>query len=258
MIEPRGDAVRAASRSLLTLRDLAVAPLGAAKPVLRDIALDVGAGECLALVGASGTGKTTLLRTLGGQIAAVAGTIELDGEWLTALRGKALRRLRSRVGFVAQKHDLVEPLRVHQNVMAGALGRWSTLRALRYLCRPTSAELAEARSALEAVGLAHKLRAPTAALSGGEQQRVAIARALVQAPRLLLADEPVASLDPVTARAILELLTSLAKRRGMALICSLHQPELATRYFDRVLEVREGTLTGSAAVHAAQPLRLTA
>src|SRR5579885_798826 len=132
MIEPRGDAVRAASRPLLTLRDLAVAPPGAATPVLRDIALDVGAGECLALVGASGTGKTTLLRTLGGQIPAVAGTIELDGEWLTASRGKTLRRLRSRVGFVAQKHDLVEPLRVHQNVMAGALGRWSTLRALRY------------------------------------------------------------------------------------------------------------------------------
>jgi phosphonate transport system ATP-binding protein len=146
------------------------------------------------------------------------------------------------VALVAQKHDLVDVLPVHANVMAGALGRWSDLRALRYLVRPAPAELDEARAALAAVGLAHKLRAETARLSGGEQQRVAIARALVQAPRVLLADEPVASLDPRTAREVLELLTGLAQARGMGLICSLHQPDLAHRFFDRVLELRDGRL----------------
>jgi len=95
---------------------------------------------------------------------------------------------------------------------------------------------------LGAVGLASKLREPTSALSGGEQQRVAIARALIQAPRLLLADEPVASLDPKTAEEVLDLLSGLTRARGMALICSLHQPELARRYFDRIIEVRAGAL----------------
>ncbi len=113
---------------------------------------------------------------------------------------------------------------------------------MRYLFWPRHDELAECEAALASVGLAHKLHEPTTALSGGEQQRVAIARTLVQAPQLLLADEPVASLDPRTANDILELLTSLARARGMALICSLHQPELATRYFDRIVEVRQGTL----------------
>ncbi len=143
---------------------------------------------------------------------------------------------------MTQKHDLVDPLRVDKNVMAGALGRWSTARALRFLFWSRPDELKEAEAALASVGLAHKLREPTSALSGGEQQRVAIARALVQAPRLLLADEPVASLDPRTAVEVLELLTGLTKARGMALICSLHQPELAARFFDRIVEVRDGVL----------------
>src|SRR3546814_16226518 len=126
--------------------------------------------------------------------------------------------------------------------MAGALGRWSTARALRYRGAPKADELAEARAALAAGGMADKLHEPTTALSGGEQQRVAIARVLVQQPRLLLADEPVASLDPATAVAILELLTRLAAERGVALICSLHQPELAPRFFARTASVAHGTL----------------
>lgn len=234
------------SAILVRVDALAVAPPSMQRPVLSGIDFELHAGERVAMVGPSGSGKTTLLRTINGQISAYSGHIYIDGHELTALTGQKLRRLRSRVGYVAQKHDLVEQLRVHQNVMAGALGRWSTARALRYLCKPLDAELAEAQDALAAVGLSGKLHDRTAALSGGEQQRVAIARALVQAPKVLLADEPIASLDPATAHAILELLTRLATERGMALICSLHQPELARKYFDRTFEVADNTVVARA------------
>jgi len=206
------------------------------------IDLEVEAGERIALIGPSGAGKTTLLRTLNGQIPPRAGQLLFEGQDLATLRGANLRRRRAHIGLVTQKHDLVEPLRVDKNIMAGALGRWSTLHALRFLLWSSPSELAQAEVALNAVGLASKLREPTSALSGGEQQRVAIARVLIQAPRLLLADEPVASLDPRTAEEVLDLLTGLTKARGMALICSLHQPDLAARYFDRILEVKAGAL----------------
>ncbi len=228
--------------TLLKLTGVAVAPAQAAAPVITGVDLQIGAGERVALVGPSGAGKTTLLRTLNGQLRPRAGTVMFEGQDLAALRGAPLRRLRGRIGLVTQRHDLVEPLRVDKNVMAGALGRWSTARALRFLFWSRPQELAEARAALASVGLAAKLRQPTSALSGGEQQRVAIARALVQAPRLLLADEPVASLDPRTAAEVLALLTGLTKAHGMALVCSLHQPEFAARFFDRVIEVRDGAL----------------
>ena len=227
---------------MLRLTDLAVAPAGASKPVVCGIDLAVEPGECVALIGASGAGKTTLLKTIGRQIEPRGGAVTLAGTNITRLKGRALRAVRHQIGYVAQKLDLVEPLRVHQNVTAGALGRWSTARALRYLAWPMPVELAEARRALAAVGLEEKLMEPTAALSGVEQQRVALARALIQSPHLLLADEPVASLDPWNARQILELLTRLATERGMALLCSLHQPELAQRYFDRVVEVSCGAI----------------
>jgi phosphonate transport system ATP-binding protein len=129
---------------------------------------------------------------------------------------------------------------VYQNVMAGALGRWSSAHALRFLLWPKTCELEEAREALESVSLASKLRARTTELSGGEQQRVDIARALVQHPLVILADEPVASLDPDTAEQVLELLCNLARSRGITLLCSLHQPELARRYFDRLLRIEAG------------------
>jgi phosphonate transport system ATP-binding protein len=229
---------------LLRVSSLAVAPQPKAGLVIEGVELEVAAGESVALVGPSGAGKTTLLRALGGQIRPRAGQIVFDGETLSALSGKPLRQLRRKIAFVAQKHDLVEPLRVDRNVMAGALGRWSDLHALRYLFWAKAAELAEAREALDAVGLAAKLKSPTSALSGGEQQRVAIARALVQAPLLLLADEPVASLDPATAAEVLDLLTRLCRDHGMALVCSLHQPDLARRFFGRILEIRDGRLVG--------------
>ena len=246
MEAPRGDARLAdpapgRTNALVVLDAVSIGPpCGGA--LLRDLDLTLAPGERLALVGPSGSGKTTLLRTLAGQVPPLGGEVRVCGQAFPRLRGAALRAARRQVALVPQKHDLVDTLPVHANVMAGALGRWSNLHALRYLIRPSAAELAEAEAALAAVALPEKLRAATAFLSGGEQQRVAIARALVQAPRVLLADEPIASLDPRTAREMLELLTGLAAARGMGLVCSLHQPELAARHFDRVLELRDGGL----------------
>ena len=234
---PPGDAGR-----LLTVSSLSVALKPGAAPIIAGLDLAIEAGETVALIGPSGAGKTTLLRALGGQIRPSAGAIVFNGAPLSALSERRLRETRRLIGFVAQKHDLVEPLRVHRNVMAGALGRWSDLRALRYMFWATASELAEARRALDAVGLAEKLKEPTSALSGGEQQRVAIARALVQAPRLLLADEPVASLDPTKAAEVLDLLTRLCREHNMALVCSLHQPDLAQCFFGRILELQGGRL----------------
>ena len=209
-------------------------------PALDDVTLTIAAGECVALVGPSGSGKTTLLRSLNGTVAIAAGSIHVDGVEVATVRGRALRRLRSRLAMIAQQHDLVDRLSVAQNVMAGALGRWSTPRALRFLIAPTAGELAEAGAALAAVGIPEKLRSRTTELSGGQRQRVAIARALVQHPTAILADEPIASLDPALGEQIVRLLCDLARERNLALLCSLHQIEVARRHFDRVVELVGG------------------
>lgn len=211
--------------ALLSLDELAVAPEGAEGPVLTGINLTLRRGECIALVGPSGAGKTTLLRTIAGLIPPYAGTVSFAG------------RDRGGIALIAQHHDLIETLRVDKNVLAGGLGRMSAWAALRLLLYTSPGEMAEAEAALAMVGLAGMARRRTAELSGGERQRVAVARALVQAPTLLLADEPVASLDPASAEAVLGLLTGLARSTGTALICALHQPDLAHRFCDRVIEL---------------------
>jgi len=211
-------------------------------PALDDVTLDIAAGECVALVGPSGSGKTSLLRSLNGTVPIAGGSILIEGVDVAAVRGRDLRRLRTRLAFIAQQHDLVDRLTVTQNVMAGALGRWSTLHALRFLVAPNAAEYAEARTALASVGIADKLRSRTSELSGGQQQRVAIARALVQHPAAILADEPIASLDPELGEQIVRLLCDVARERNIALLCSLHQTGLARRHFDRVVELIGGRI----------------
>ncbi|MFN2460279.1 MAG: phosphonate ABC transporter ATP-binding protein [Candidatus Velthaea sp.] len=225
---------------MLEIRALRVVYALGTPPALDGVALDVAPGECVALVGPSGSGKTTLLRTINGTVAPAFGTIRVDGVDVTALRGGALRELRGRIAVIAQHHDLVDRLTVVQNVMAGALGRWSTLRALRFLVAPTAGEIAEARAALSSVGIGDKLRSRTSEISGGQRQRVAVARALVQRPAAILADEPIASLDAELGEQIVALLCSLARERRIALVCSLHQAELARRHFDRVVELVAG------------------
>jgi phosphonate transport system ATP-binding protein len=225
---------------VLKIRDLTVSYPGRSASVLGSFSLSVAPGERVAVVGPSGCGKTTLFRAVSGFVPVEPGHLFVDGIDVGRVRGRALRQLRRRIAVIPQKHDLIDRLAVYQNVMAGALGRWSGLRALRFFLYPNRSELAEARAALERVSIAPELRRRTDELSGGQQQRVAIARALVQQPSLLLADEPVASLDPDLSHQILSLLSGLTASHGMALLCALHQPDLAERYFDRVVNLNGG------------------
>ena len=228
--------------AVLKIHDLVVVRTKNSPPVLNGVSLSLDRGEKVAILGPSGAGKTTLFRAINGFVPIHSGNITVEDIAVNGLHGKRLRQLRRRIAVVSQRHDLVDRLRVHQNVMAGALGRWSAWHALRFLFWPNGAELAEAEHALRRVGLAHKLRERTSEISGGEHQRVAIARALVQQPSLLLADEPIASLDPELSDQILTLLCDLARETGFALFCSLHQQEYAYKYFDRVIRIQHGTI----------------
>jgi phosphonate transport system ATP-binding protein len=228
--------------AVLKITDLVVVRSKNSPPVLNGVSLSVSSGEKVAILGPSGAGKTTLFRAINGFVPIQSGQVTVDDVAVKGLHGKRLRQLRRHIAVVSQRHDLVDRLRVYQNVMAGALGRWSTRHALRFLLWPKSGELAEAEQALQRVGVAHKLRERTSEISGGEHQRVAIARALVQQPLLLLADEPIASLDSDLSHQILSLLCRLAQESGFALLCSLHQQEYAYKYFDRVVRIRHGSV----------------
>lgn len=208
--------------------------------VLRKIDLTIRAGEQVALVGPSGAGKSSLLSLLNGSQRPTQGRVRLLGRELAALRSRQRRQLQRQVGTVYQQFQLVEALSVVHNVNAGHLGRWSLAKALLSLVYPQAVPVA--REALERVGLADKLYERADRLSGGEQQRVAIARVLVQDPVAILADEPIASLDPERARAIIELLLQLSRERGKTLVTSLHAIDLARGYFPRLIGLRQGAI----------------
>jgi len=200
--------------------------------------LDVFAGERVAIVGPSGAGKTTALRLCTGSVGADRGTVSVFGHDLAQAGAGELSRVRRRVATVHQQLQLVGPLRVVHNVNAGRLGSWSRTRALRSLVRPVEADTA--RAALGRLGIADKLLERTDRLSGGEQQRVALARALVQEPDLILADEPVSSLDPARADEVMDLLVEVVGEQSRTLIVSLHDFSLARRRCDRLVGVRAG------------------
>ncbi len=207
---------------------------------LDGISLRVGRGEHVAFVGPSGAGKTTLFRILNLTLRPTDGTLVLDGTDVAALSDAALRGARARIGTIYQQHNLVGRLSVVHNVLAGNLARWSTLTALISLVRPR--DLPGAVRALAQVGIPEKLYTRTDALSGGQQQRVAIARVLVQDPDVILADEPVSSVDPSLAVSIVSLLRDLGHESRKTLLVNLHSVELALTYFPRVVGIRDGRL----------------
>ena len=190
--------------------------------VLRGLNLSVTQGECVILLGANGCGKSTLMRCLNGLAPHDQGSIHILGEPLTRLSTAQMRRLRQKIGVVFQQFNLVQNVSVFQNVLYGALGQ-QRLGLLTSLACFASDELRErAMAALERVGLAHKAQAECRALSGGQQQRVAIARTLMQDAEIIIADEPVASLDPKAGREIMDLLLDVVTERGMTVLCTLH------------------------------------
>ena len=206
--------------------------------VLAPLSLAVAPGERVAVIGPSGAGKTTLLRLMAGAVAPSTGTVALHGQNVAGLRpGRELAKL---VGMIAQQFDLVPNLSVLHNVLAGRLGEWSFGRSLLSLMWPQEQRLAF--DALERVGVTHLARQRAGHISGGEQQRVAIARVLVQHPSVVLADEPVASLDPARAREVLLLLTAVTEEQGETLIASLHSVDLARELFDRIVGLRNGVV----------------
>ena len=205
---------------------------------LRQVSITVRAGERVALVGPSGAGKTTILNVMNGSVPVTSGQVTVFGQAANQVAGSELVALQRRVGTVYQDLALVGPLRVIHNVNAGHLGSWSTARALRSLARPIGVN--QARAALERLGIADKLWVRTDRLSGGEQQRVAIARSLVQNAELLLADEPIASLDPARGREVLRLFCDIASEDRRALVVSLHSFDLAVELCDRVIGLRAG------------------
>jgi phosphonate transport system ATP-binding protein len=210
------------------------------KLALADFDLNVGAGELVVVLGGNGSGKTTLLRCISRMLAPTAGEIWLNDTDLATLSGERLRQARLPLAMIWQHASLVRRRSVLSNVAAGALGRHGGLWTA--LGRLPAVERRAARDYLRAVGLAALAGQRAGTLSGGQAQRVAIARALAQRPEVLLADEPVASLDTEAADDIMRLLRHLATHEHLAVLCVLHQVELAYAYADRVVGIRDGTI----------------
>ena len=234
--------------ALLDIRGL-VKEYQPGKPVLRGIDLAIGGRGMTAVIGPSGTGKSTLLRCINRLVEPTRGTITLEGEALTALRGPALRRARRRIGMVFQEYNLVERLSVMENVLSGRLGAVPLWRA--WLRRYPAADVERAFALLDAVGLPEQATRRADALSGGQRQRVGIARALMQSPALLLADEPTSSLDPKTAVEVMELMARLTGEAGVPVIVNIHNVELARRFAGRIIG-----MTGGAVVFDGRPEEL--
>lgn len=224
---------------MLEVRDLQlVYPNG--YEALRSITLSVAPGEIAAIVGRSGAGKSTLLRCINGLERATAGSITVSGTEVTRLPARELAALRRRIGFVWQEYNLVDRLSVMQNVLTGRLGHSGGPASL--LFHFGGADRALAVRALERVNMLHRARQRADRLSGGEKQRVAIARAIAQEPRVILADEPVASLDPELSIQVMELLARVAREEGVPALINLHAVDLAKAYCNRIVGIARGVV----------------
>lgn len=206
---------------------------------LEDVSFTVPQGQFLAVIGLSGSGKSTLLRCINRLIEPSEGRILLDGEDITNASQEDLRRIRRRIGMVFQHFNLVHRSKVITNVLAGRLGY--TNPGLSLINRFSKADVDTAIDRLARVGLAEKAYSRADQLSGGQQQRVGIARALMQEPEMVLADEPVASLDPVLAHSIMQYLEGI-QSDGVTVLCSLHFLDLVHRYADRAIALNHGKL----------------
>ncbi len=207
---------------------------------LKDVSLEIEAGEFVVVLGKSGAGKSTLLRCINRLVEPTSGKIFFEDQEVTALDGKRLRALRQNIVMIFQNYNLVDRMSVQTNVLSGALGRTSAWSALvNYFAKE---EIAAAQHNLERMEIGGKAGQRADQLSGGQQQRVGIARALMQQPKIILADEPVASLDPATSRTILDILTRINREDGVTVLCNLHLPELARKYAQRLIAMKSGEI----------------
>ncbi|MGH7384047.1 MAG: phosphonate ABC transporter ATP-binding protein [Candidatus Rokuibacteriota bacterium] len=218
---------------------------------LDGVDLDIGRGEFVALIGPSGAGKSTLLRCLNGLVTPTTGDVRIGDEAVTGASAEALRRVRARIGFVFQQFNLLRRLTVLENALLGRLAHTSRWRSLLGWFEP--GDIAKAEAILARVGLEGLAERRMDTLSGGQQQRVAIARALLQAPAVILADEPMASLDPALAHTVMELLRRINAEDGITVVASLHVLDLAQSYGRRIIGLSQGRV-----VHDGPPSSLDA
>lgn len=230
---------RAAADRTLVIRDLRK-EYRAGQPVLRDVSVTFAPSGLTAIIGPSGTGKSTLVRCINRLVDPTAGEILFMGEDLARISGRPLRMARRRIGMIFQEYNLVERLTVIENVLCGRLGYVPVWRA--WLRKFPQADIDHAFQLLDAVGLGDFATQRADQLSGGQRQRVGIARALMQDPDLVLADEPTSSLDPKTSVEIMELIASRSAERGIPVIVNIHNVELAKRYAQRIVGMSRGTI----------------
>lgn len=207
---------------------------------LRSIDLTIKSGEFISVIGPSGAGKSTFLRSINCLNRISEGKIFLEGEEITKKRGKQLRLARRSVGMIFQNYNLVYRLSVLQNVLHGRLGYKQGLRGL--FGNYTEEEKLEAIGLIEELGLKDYIYARASELSGGQKQRVGIARAIMQNPKLLLCDEPIASLDPSSAKVTMELLQEMTSKRNITCIANLHQVDIAKKYSTRIIGLKDGDI----------------
>ena len=208
------------------------------KPVLKNISVDIAPSGVTAIIGPSGTGKSTLIRCINRLVEPTEGQIVLDGQDITHLSGQPLREARRKLGMVFQEYNLVERLTVMENLLTGRLGYTSAWDA--FLRKFDQKDIDHAFELLEHVGLSNFANTRADALSGGQRQRVGIARALMQNPALMLADEPTSSLDPKTSVEIMQLMCGLAEQNGIPVMINMHDVELAKRFAQRILGMSGG------------------
>ena len=207
---------------------------------LKNVSFTVEDGEFLVIIGLSGSGKSTLLRCINRLIDPTGGEIIWNGKNIAEANSRELRTVRSKIGMIFQHFNLVKRLSVINNVLSGRLGYVSTWKSLFY--RFSGKDRKDAYTALERVGIKEQALKRADELSGGQQQRVGIARALMQEPEIVLADEPVASLDPVLAHTILGYLEKMNQDDNITVLCSLHYLDLVQRYATRVIGLRDGEI----------------
>lgn len=220
-------------------------------PALDHVSFSIAEGEFVAVIGPSGAGKSTLLRCINRMIEPTGGEITFNGVDTLKLGKKDLRRLRTQIGMIFQHYNLVERLTVIENVLHGRLGYKSTLSGA--LGQYSDEEKRQAFRLIEILGLSDQVYQRCDQLSGGQKQRVGIARALVQNPKLILCDEPIASLDPNAAKIIMDHLRSICTEMKITVIVNLHQVQVALKYADRIIAVKQGKVAFDAAPHDISP-----